>query len=187
MPNPAVAYLTQIAQLSPGLIDFIESRIKTKHYPKKTLVQKAGQISENIYFVESGILRCFYKKDDREISNWFMSEGDVIISVKSFYQRIPSLEYIEALENSELHYLNYTDLQHIYYNFPEFNLIGRILTEQYYILSEERNYTMRFNTAAERFKILKKSYPKIVNRVQAKYIASYLGITEETLSRIKID
>ncbi|MDO9155474.1 MAG: Crp/Fnr family transcriptional regulator, partial [Sediminibacterium sp.] len=65
--------------------------------------------------------------------------------------------------------------------------IGRILTERYYILSEERNYTMRFNSAVERFKILKKSYPEIINRVQAKYIASYLGITEETLSRIKID
>ena len=116
-----------------------------------------------------------------------MSEGDVIISVKSFYHRTPTQEYIEAIEESTLHYLSYTDLQHIYYNFPEFNLIGRILTERYYVLSEERNYNLRFNSAQERFEILKKNYPEIIKRVPAKYIASYLGITEETLSRIRID
>lgn len=116
-----------------------------------------------------------------------MKEGDVMISVRSFYKRIQSEEYIEVLENSELHYLNFIDLQHIYYNFPEFNLIGRILTERYYILSEERNYNLRFNTAQERFEILKKNNPEIINRVPAKYIASYLGITEETLSRIRVD
>lgn len=187
MNNPATLYLNTITRLSPGLVDFIDSKLKTKFYPKKTFIQKAGQISDYIYFIEKGIARCFYRKEDREISNWFMSEGDVIISVKSFYHRTPTQEYIEAIEESTLHYLSYTDLQHIYYNFPEFNLIGRILTERYYVLSEERNYNLRFNSAQERFEILKKNYPEIIKRVPAKYIASYLGITEETLSRIRID
>lgn len=187
MTNPATIYLNSLIKLSPGLIEFIDNKIKTKIYPKKSLIQKAGQVSENIYFIESGLIRCFYKKGNREISNWFMKEGDVMISVRSFYKRIPSEEYIEVLENSELHYLNFIDLQHIYYNFPEFNLIGRILTERYYILSEERNFNLRFNTAQERFEILKKNNPEIINRVPAKYIASYLGITEETLSRIRVD
>ncbi|TAG09622.1 MAG: Crp/Fnr family transcriptional regulator [Sphingobacteriia bacterium] len=185
MLNPATAFLNTIHPLSPGLLEYIELHIKSRNIPKKSILLKAGQTAENIYFIEKGILRSFNKKKDKEICNWFMGEGDLIIAVNSFYQQVPSEEFIESLEPCVLHSLSFKQLQHIYFNFPEFNFIGRQLTEHYYLLSEKRNVSMRFNNASERYAFLKKTSPSFFHRVPAKYIASYLGISAETMSRIK--
>jgi CRP-like cAMP-binding protein len=183
--NPTITYLQSLCPLSPNLIDFLSEKLRSSNLPKKATILKAGQISDRIYFIEEGSVRCFYKKDDKEVHTWFMSKGDVIISVKSFYTQTPSYEYIETLDACTLHYLSYKDLQHIYFTFPEFNFIGRVLTEQYYLKSEERLFAIRNHNSHERYLILKETNPNLIDKIPAKYIASYLGITEETLSRIK--
>jgi CRP-like cAMP-binding protein len=94
-----------------------------------------------------------------------MKENDVIFSVESFLNQTPSYENIQTLEDSVLYYIEYTELQYLYNQCPEFNFIGRVVTEKY-------NFIMNH-------------FPQIILRVPSKYIASYLGITEETLSRIR--
>ena len=114
-----------------------------------------------------------------------MKEGDVIISVESFFNQLESKENIQALEDCLLFYVSYDELQYAYQNFPDFNTIGRILTQKYYQLSEQRLYSLRMQRAVERYLFLVDHFPQIIQRVPLKYIASYLGITEETLSRIR--
>ena len=114
-----------------------------------------------------------------------MKEGDVAISIESFFLQKSSYESIQALEDTVLHYVSYKDLQTMYEEFPEFNFIGRVLTEKYYTMSEQRLFAIRMQRATERYNYLMQNLPEIIKRVPAVYIASYLGITIEYLSRIK--
>ena len=123
--------------------------------------------------------------DDKEVSSWFMKEGDVIISVESFFKQSVSRESIQALDNSVLHYITFRELQFAYKQFTEFNFIGRVLTEKYYALSEQRLYAIRMQRAADRYIYLMEHHPDLILRVPSKHLASYLGITEVTFSNIK--
>jgi CRP/FNR family transcriptional regulator, anaerobic regulatory protein len=114
-----------------------------------------------------------------------MKEGDVTISVRSFYERSPSMEFIEAIEQTILLYITYDELQLAYQLFPEFNTIGRMLTEKYYVLSEERLLGIRNKKATDRYKFLLKYHPEIILRAPVQHIASYLDIDKATLSRLK--
>ncbi|RYZ91073.1 MAG: Crp/Fnr family transcriptional regulator [Proteobacteria bacterium] len=178
-------YLNAIHPLSDGLVDHLRSILKTRDLQKKEFLLKAGHISRHICFIEQGLLRCFYLKEDHEVCSWFMKEGDVIISVESFYQQKASYESIQALEDCVLHYIDYNELQDIYRRFPEFNFVGRVLTERYYGLSEQRLYGIRMQRSQERYDYLMEHHPELVLRVPAKYLASYLGITEVTMSKVK--
>jgi CRP-like cAMP-binding protein len=114
-----------------------------------------------------------------------MKEGEVVISVESFYKKQPSYEFIQALEDCRLYYITHSELQHIYHHFPEFNFVGRVLTEKYYMLSEQRLVTLRLQRSQERYGYLLKHFPEILQRVPSKFIASYLSISEAHYSVIR--
>jgi CRP-like cAMP-binding protein len=178
-------FLQSIQPLPAGLISYLQQIIKRKELSRKEYLLKEGQVCRNIYFIEKGLLRSYYVKDGGEVSSWFMKERDVCISVESYYRQEPSLENIQALEDTVVYSIAYEELDRIYRNFPAFNYTGRILTEQYYILSEQRSKSMRMQRSHERYDWLMERYPELMQRVAAKYIASYLGITEVTLSVVK--
>jgi CRP-like cAMP-binding protein len=183
--NRLLTLLNSIYPLSQGIIEHLGHTIKTKTLCKKQYLLKAGHVSRQICFIEKGLLRCFYDQAEMEVSSWFMKEGDVIISVESFFKQKPSYESIQALDETVVHFIEYNELQFIYKNFLEFNYVARVLTENYYTLSEQRLYSLRMQRSLERYEHLLQNFPELILRVPSKYIASYLGISEETLSRIK--
>lgn len=183
--NDLLENLNLIYPISTSLHEHLLNRLKLVILPKKTFLLKEGRICKNIWFINKGLARCFYVKEEKEVSSWFMKEGDVIISVESFFKQQPSYENIQALEDCELFSISYEELHAIYHEFPEFNFIGRVLTEKYYTLSEQRLFSLRMQRASERYAYLMTHYPEIIQRVPSTFIASYLGITLETLSRIK--
>ncbi len=178
-------YLESIHPMSDGLKMHLAEVLKRKEIPRKSFLLKASHISRNICFISKGLLRCFYVRDGHDISSWFMKEGDVIISVESFFRQVASYESIQALEDTTIHYISYEELQQIYRRFAEFNFIGRVLTERYYIQSEQRLYSIRMMRSQERYDYLMEHHSELVLRVPAKHLASYLGLTEVTLSKIK--
>lgn len=178
-------FISSIHSLSDELKAYLFQHLKTQELPKKTMLLKAGHICRNVYFIEKGLLRCFYHKGDAEVSSWFMKEGDFIISIESFYQQKESYESIQTLEDSVLHIMGYKELQAAYRNFPEFNFVGRVLTEKYHELWAQQLYALRMQSAYERYQWLLKQHAELILRVPGKYIASYLGIEETTLSKIK--
>ena len=180
-----IYYLQSIYPLSDGLKKYLLDHLKIKQLSKKQYLLRAGHVSRYIYFIDTGLLKCFYISNNTEVCSWFMKEGDVIISVESFFTQKPSYEAIQAIEDCELYFIEYDELQFIYRHFPEFNFIGRVLTEKYYTLSEQRLYSMRMQRASERYQYLLDHFPELVKRVASKYLASYLGVTEVTLSKIK--
>ena len=178
-------YLNSIHPISQSLLEYLILNLKVKTLQKKDFLLKKGRVNTEICFVQTGLLRCFYMIDDKEVSSWFMKEGDVIISVESFFTQKESFENIQAVEDSELYYITYDELQFIYQHYVEFNFIGRVLTERYYSLSEQRLYSMRMQRAPDRYLYLLKHHAELILRVPSKYLASYLGIAEPTLSTIK--
>ena len=178
-------FLQSIHPLSNGLLQHLTDNLSFKELNKKEYLLREGQICRNIYFIESGLLRCFYIRNEMEVSSWFMKEHDIIVSLESFFNQKPSCESIQAIECCSLHYISYDQLQFAYKHFPEFNFTARMLTEKYYAMSEQRLYAIRMQRAADRYAYLMENHPEIVLRVPSKFIASYLGITEVTLSALK--
>lgn len=180
-----IEFLHAIYPLSDAAVEYLYEHLKELEVKKKDFILKKGRICYNIYYVQKGLLRCYYLKSGRQVNSWFMKERDVIFSVESFLNQTPSYENIQALEDSVLFYIDYNELQYLYNNCLEFNFIGRVVTEKYYKLSEQRLYSLRMQKAIERYNFILDYFPQIILRVPSKYIASYLGITEETLSRIR--
>lgn len=163
----------------------LRQMLRRYELPRRNWLLKPGQVSERLYFIEKGVVRGYYLKEGREVTSWFMKEADFIISIVSFYSRQPAQEYIELLEDSVLWSITYDQLQLLYDTFPEFNKVGRLLTERYYLLSEQRAQNLRMQLARERYTQLLTDFPDIFRRVPLKYIASHLGLSPETVSRLR--
>jgi CRP/FNR family transcriptional regulator, anaerobic regulatory protein len=174
-----------IQKMSDSFWVELDSLIEVKHIPKKTFILKEGEVCKNLIFIVSGMARAYSYSDETQVTSWFMKENDMIISVKSFFRQQPSAENMETLEDSEIALLSYDHLNYLYGKYPEYNVVGRILTEHYYVLSEERSSSLRIHNAEERYQILLKLHPEILKRAPLKYVASYLSMTPETLSRLR--
>lgn len=182
--HPVLHFLNSIYPLSADGIEAFEQIIKGSDIKKRSYLLKAGQVCTHIYFIHSGLIRSFTKEVDKQTCSWFMKEGDIIISVHSFYNQVRSDEYIQALEDCTLSYISFADLERVYQNYLEFNYVGRILTQKYYQLWDEQLKVLR-QPAPERYLWLKQNHPQLIQRVSTEDLASYLGITREHLQRIK--
>jgi CRP-like cAMP-binding protein len=180
-----LSLLNNIYPLSPPLHLYLSQKLKSVTVEKKQCLLKAGLISRHIYFIKKGLLRCYYIHDEQEVCSKFLKEGDIIVSASSFFLQKESHESIQALEDSILWYICYDELQYIYRHFPEFNVIARVLSIKSYLLSEQRLNFIRMKQAADRYSSMLEHFPELVLRVPSKYLASYLSISVETLSRIR--
>ncbi len=180
-----LAFLAHYHPLSLELRAHLMSILKIKSVPKKDFLLTAGPICRDVCFILHGLLRCYHIEDGKEVSRWFMKDGDVIFSIQSFYNQIPSVEYIQALEDTTLAYITHGELQDIYNRFREFDRIGRLLTEKYYQLWDIQLSSILLHSASERYQWLCEEHAELVLRVPSKYIASYLGISELTLYKIR--
>lgn len=185
IPDKLLALLHATVPLGQEALDAIETHLTRKCICKKEWLLQPGDTSRNLYFVESGLLRSYYYDAQHEITNWFMREGELVISVESFYQQKPANEYIQAIEDCELYYISYDSLITLYRSFHSFCMAGCFLTQQYYIKAEERLKNVRKKQIIDRYQFLLAHHPQIVQRSPLTYIASYLGITLETLSRLR--
>lgn len=185
MIDGLIQVISSILPISVDLEKRLQEILHIESFPKKHFLLKEGQVCNHIYFIAKGLVRSYHLKGDKEVTNWFMKESDLIISVSSFYKRVPSKEYVHLLEDCTLLSIHYDELQQLYKDFVEFNIVGRVLTEKYYILSEERLAAIRLQKAEDRLHFISETYPDILQRASLGHIASYLGITLETISRIR--
>ena len=138
-----------------------------------------------ILIIHKGLLKCYYLLDGTPVSDWFFGEMETIVSIDSFYDQVPSKDFIQALENTDLFYITYDDLENLYRNFIEFNVIGRILTNKYLRIWHRQAQNIRMLTAEERYAFLLANQPELINRVPVRDLASYLDMSRETLSRMR--
>ena len=153
--------------------------------PKGHFLLKEGEVCRHTWIIEKGLARVFSTKDGNEVTTYFGFPGTFIDSFRSYVLQKPSRESIQLIEDSIIYSIKRSDIKNLKKKYPTLIEIDKIITECYAIWLEERIYAIQFSTALERYSELLKEYPLFVKNIPLTYIASYLGITLETLSRIR--
>ena len=171
--------------LSPEALQLLVSHLEPISLPKGHQLFKEGRTGTQLYLIEQGIARAFSVRENKEITYWFGSEGDVAMSYYSYYANKPGYETVELLEDSMLYSISQENLQTLYSTNIEIANWGRKLAEFELIRTEQIFMTRQSLPAATRYQQLLEQNPQLIRRVQLGYIASYLGVTQVTLSRIR--
>jgi len=166
------------------MADFIQvSKYLTKD--KSTLLVTAGQYADKSYFIVKGCARAYYLKDGKDITDWFAFENDFINSINSFFENIPSPHFIELLEPSTFLEISREDIFKLSDKYHDFDRLLRIIATKTMLALRNRIFSIQFEMAQQKYENLLNIRPDITQRVPLTHIASYLGITLETLSRIR--
>ncbi len=177
--------LNQFVQLNPQQQAELLKFMKLQELPKDTVLLNQGEVSNYLHFLLEGVVRSVYLKDGKEITSWFGFQGRVISCYYSFISRKPCSESIVVISDCKLLSISYENIQFLYTQDPIWNKLGRLMVEHYYVEAQERVTSLQSLSAAERYDQLLQQYPNILEQVKLGHIASYLGITQETLSRIR--
>lgn len=165
----------------------IQDCLQVKHLPKGEHFVREGQTCNQIGFLNTGITRVYYLVDGKEYTSYFNFENrnPLVSAFTSFITRKPSQENVHVIQDAELLLFNYEQLQGLYDASPNIQKLGRLMAENNYVLSIERIYSLQHRSAQERYLELLEIYPSLINHVPHHYVASYLGITPEALSRVR--
>lgn len=172
--------------LSQNSQELLNSLLVRKEYTENQLLIDSYKTCTDFYIIEKGIIRQFYYKEGRDISEHFSAEGDITFCVESIFLNSPSHLCMETIEPCVLHLLDYKKLKMLCNDNVEIsNLYIRIL-ELDLVLTQRKADSWRFETAKQRYDRFCEEYPSINKRVPIAHIASYLLMSPETLSRVRV-
>lgn len=152
---------------------------------KGTTLIREGQYSDKTFFIINGCARAFYLKDGKDISDWFAFENDFISSINSFFLNIPSPHFIELLEDSVLLEISRENVEKMADTYRDFERLSKVIVIKTMLMQQERISSMQFHSAEQKYENVLSIHPNISQRIPLTHIASYIGITLETLSRIR--
>lgn len=183
--NEFLNKLQHISNLSPESKEEFSSKCKELEHPAGYELVKAGALCHYLYFVQEGLVKVFYLKEGKEIIDWFADEGNIITSFLSFFSRTPSIHTVKLLEPSRLIAIHYDELEELFRKHHDLEHAGRLLVTKAFIELQERLNSIQFHTAHQRYQAFLNRYPGCINRISLGDLASFLGITQVTLSRIR--
>lgn len=166
-------------------LEILQKLRKPLNVPAKTMLLREGETAVKMYIVKQGCLREFFYKGDKDISLQFFMEGEAVASAESYMLQKPGSFYIETLERSLLYELHRNDFCYLSDKYPELKIAFLEGVQQRFLFYIRQFTFFIKNSPMERYVELVKKYPAIVNRVPQHYIASYLGITPVSLSRLR--
>ena len=158
--------------------------ISSIHLKKNEILQQIGQTCKTIYFVKKGVARIFYFKDGNDITEHFALEGNLIARVESLFTATPSTKAIQVLEDADILAIDANKLFKLYDTHPDIERLFRLVFEAEHVNTVKRLESLQFHAAKERYQALM-DQKDLINRIPLKHIASYLGITQVSLSRIR--
>lgn len=180
-----IAYCNSIQALSKDAEQALCNISLNLQIEKNKDLQPIGHTCKTIYFIEKGALRIYYYKDGTDITESFEFENSIVARAESLFSGKPSKKAIQAIEDTYLIAIDANKLFSIFDSFPEIERLFRKIIEQAYVKAINRLESIQFNTAEERYTNLLNEHKGVLKRVPLKYIASYLGITQVSLSRIR--
>ena len=183
--NHFLNYLNQTVPLTPAAEEAINGITVFRTLPKNTMLLRNGEVCHEFHFLEKGLARVFYYKDGKDVTAWFSSENHIISAIDSLFTGLPSMYNIEVLEDSQIWSLQYDRIEPVFEKHQQVERLGRLLVTQNYLLLDQRMKLFAFCSAEERYERLLLQIPDILQRVKLGQIASYLGISQEHLSRIR--
>ncbi|WP_443936434.1 Crp/Fnr family transcriptional regulator [Pedobacter sp. MW01-1-1] len=183
--KPFFKYLNQFHPLSTEFMDFHAKTCQIVHVKKNKFFLSPIDSNNATYFVLKGCVRGFIKDDNKDITTWFAFEEELIEAIRHPEQNSNySMEYLQAIEDCDLVRIPFSTVDLLYLNFPEANILARKVLAQLYHKASERSILARIPTALGRYHRLE-STDFNLNRIPQRFLASYLGMRLETLSRIR--
>lgn len=185
--NDVLDYLGQLHPLSSPLKEYLVKNLKSRQYEKYALLLQEGEICNKVWYLRKGLVRSFYYRQDHEVTTWFMTEGHALLATKSFFDRLESRYYIEALEPCDTYYLEYPDVLYALEHYPEAMDIRTKVSDFYANLIDQRVRATSVLNAIDKYHYLEKHFSYLIGRVSLRYLASYLDMDLRTLTRIRHD
>jgi CRP-like cAMP-binding protein len=183
--SPLAAFVNYIHPVSDEVTSYINQHSFSLQVERGTYLLRAGETCRHLYFIRKGAIRGYVKEGTKEITTWITAENEMVTSIRGLSSQEPSLENIQTIERCDLIAAPFEALQYLYQHHMEVNIVGRKLLEKYYQDAEERAFISRIPNAGKRYQHFLDTKGILANRIPLKFIASYLGITIETLSRIR--
>ena len=183
--SPLVSFLNTVSPISKEAMDFLDKNTTLLSVEKKKYILKPGSIVNNFYFILKGVVHGYIKEENKEITTWINEEGEIVSSIRNLGTQKLCEEYLQALEDCKLIAIPIAITEEAFDVYPETNVVARRLWENNYRGAEERAYLGRIPSAEKKYKRFIESNPNLMNRIPLKYIASYLGMTVETLCRVR--
>jgi CRP-like cAMP-binding protein len=182
-----IALLCKLSPLTDACQDRLRQIIKCRKISKKEYLLRAGEINDKMHFIKEGFLRCYYREKitDAEVTSWLYTEGELVVSVRSYYRQVPGEEYIHAVEDSLLYYITYEEELQLFKEFHEYSELGRNLEIKYVLDFDRQLQNLRMLTKTQRYQQLLEKNSGLVHRAPVMYLASYLDMTPESLSRVR--
>lgn len=177
--------VSPFVKLSPLSRQVLLSHMVKQSLPKGHVLVPVGGICRNVYYLEKGLTRTFYLKDGKEVTERFCAENSFTCSMAGYLTNTPDGRQIELLESSVVWTMPYDTLEKLYDDYHEIERLGRHIITNDVIELQNRLSGLQFKSAEERYTALLQSNPSLLQRVPLGLISSYLGITQETLSRIR--
>ena len=166
-------------------LDLLESILVPMKFAKNEMILKEGDTCTNIYWVVKGLVRQFYYKNEKELTEYMATENSIVMCIESLFQEQPTRLQIKAIEPTVMIAMPKADLEAVAMKSVNIQILYRKILEESLILSQHHADMLRFESAQDRYQKLVKDQPQLVLRAPLVYIASYLQMTPETLSRVR--
>ena len=166
-------------------LDILESILVPMKFARGEKVVESGDVSDAIYYVERGMVREFYFKNNKSVTEYLAADGSIVMSIESLFREEPSKLVIEALEPTLVYALPKKRLEEVALHNVNIQILYRKILEESLIISQRRADLLRFESAKDRYLKLCKLNPKVIMKAPLVYVASYLQMTPETLSRVR--
>ena len=180
-----IDYIQQQTQIEKEPLEASDAIFQVREYKKYSLLLKEGSPSQEVFFIEKGIVRQFYTKEGKDITHAFYAENSFYTSLDNIYFHQSNHFGLEVLETCRVRIAEFVQVEAIINNYPKLERFMRMLLISFLKNLSDRLYAIKFQTAQERYELLLKNYPQILLRVPLGHVASFLGITQQTLSVIR--
>jgi CRP/FNR family transcriptional regulator, anaerobic regulatory protein len=184
-PELIAFYLRPFHNISDEALQYLATQFEEVKYPARYIYLHEGEPCKKGGVIHKGLVRNFFNRNGREFTSWFDAEGSFAVASHSFFTQSRHTESIEFLEDTILFEITYEKVEKAKMLFPDVDiLLEQILLYGFHGIEERTRNLMAYD-AMERYKLFFDTYPDLINRIPVKYIASFLGVTPETLSRIR--
>ena len=185
MLSNVLKYIEHFVLFEKNELFELQNLIEVVHLKKNEKIIDEGEIANQIAFANSGYLRVYYNHDGEEITRDITPLHSFVTALPSFVSQNPSFEIMQAITDCELIVIKKEDLEFIYSKYPKWERLGRKIIEEMFVESQRRIYSFITEAAETRYKRLLKQHPDMIHNVPLKYIADFLGIKLQSLSRLR--
>ena len=180
-------YFEKFVDINDFVWSLFTKKLESKIYPRGSVILEMSKIENYVSVIEEGAVRFVIPDDENETTFGFAFQGHFFSAYDSFVFQKPSQYQIEALTEVKVWQISHQDLNDLFENTREGNLVGRQIAEQFFCGKQNRELSLLTKSATERYYDLFKHQPKLIKEIPLKYIASYIGITPQALSRIRAE